>query len=386
MSDQKYTTLIAKSGTPKKKKVLIISTILALVLLLIGLGTGLYLVRQRQNINTPAAGANCSNGCNSCGGATPNGPDIWCGCTNNQGQGYVNVGCRPAQAQPTQGGSTCNPPKFSTTTCQFCDCSNGGWSGNECRANCRTGNCSEPAPSCGQKDYPSPNTCDINGGCPGTQCGAVNYTINKNGCVSPTNPPAQATNTPTPTKTPTPTPTKTPTPTPTKTPTLTPTKTPTATPTKTPTPTPTKTPTPTPTRTPTPTQPPTGGFNPTATPTPTPTKTPTPTPTKTPTPTPTGVQSTNSPTPTQPPTASNPNSCNGSCGSDANCQSGLTCYIGFCRNPNNPTNTSCSDKPGSVITPTPIASLPQTGSEEYTWLFATFAFFILGSGLLFIKK
>lgn len=107
-----------------------------------------------------------------------------------------------------------------------------------------------------------------------------------------------------------------------------------------------KPPTPTPTKKPTPTVTP----KPTATPTPGPSSTPTPTPTpgpsSTPTPTPTpGPTSTPGPTPTPGPSApGTPNYCNGTCGSDVNCQQGLSCYMGYCRNPNNPTDTNCNNK------------------------------------------
>ena len=152
-----------------------------------------------------------------------------------------------------------------------------------------------------------------------------------------------------------------------------------ATPTKTPTPTATKTPTPTATKTPTPTA--------TKTPTPSTTVTSTPIPTEPPI----GGGPTNTPRPTEPPTASNPNSCNGTCGSDANCQPGLTCYMGNCRNPNNPTNTSCDNK-ATTSTPTPAAQvaqtttkLPESGVVEYTWAFAIAGLLLVGFGTLLAK-
>lgn len=42
------------------------------------------------------------------------------------------------------------------------------------------------------------------------------------------------------------------------------------------------------------------------------------------------------------PSTSEPNYCGGTCGSNSNCQSGLYCYIGFCRNPSCPSKTDCS--------------------------------------------
>lgn len=132
---------------------------------------------------------------------------------------------------------------------------------------------------------------------------------------------------------------------------VTPTPTPTRTPTPTPTHTPFCTPTPTPNITPTPT------LTPSFSPTPTPSPTPTVTPTSTPTPTPTET-----PIPT-------PNWCNGTCGSNSNCQSGYFCYYGFCRVPACADSATCSC---ATPTPTPIATpqvlgatappeLPKTG-------------------------
>lgn len=92
------------------------------------------------------------------------------------------------------------------------------------------------------------------------------------------------------------------------------------------------------------------------------------TPTVVPSPT-VGPSPTTGPTPTVgPPVPGEPNSCNGTCGTDANCQPGLTCYLGRCRNPNNPSSTTCEDKASILPTPTPssISELPQTGGLETT--------------------
>lgn len=115
-----------------------------------------------------------------------------------------------------------------------------------------------------------------------------------------------------------------------------------------PTPTGTPVPTPTPivTSTPTPTSSPTPTGS--VTPTPTPLITPTPTPTVSPTPTPTVT-----PTPTLTPVPT-PNWCNGTCGSNSNCQSGYFCYNGYCRIP------SCRDSVDCICatpTPTPVTPL-----------------------------
>lgn len=88
------------------------------------------------------------------------------------------------------------------------------------------------------------------------------------------------------------------------------------------------------------------------------------------------ISSTNQPTnpPTNPP--GTPNSCGGTCGSNTNCQSGLFCYNGFCRNPSCPNDLDCvcdttitvtakpTYKPKSTIKPT---QYPQEVTlEEYT--------------------
>ena len=111
-----------------------------------------------------------------------------------------------------------------------------------------------------------------------------------------------------------------------------------------PKPTPTKTPSPTPTATP--------RVTPTPTPTPTNTPQPTATPVATPTPTPT---STETPGPT-----GTPNWCNGTCGSNMNCQNGLFCSQGYCRNPECPGEASC----GCVLGASTPPQLPKTGSDS----------------------
>lgn len=100
---------------------------------------------------------------------------------------------------------------------------------------------------------------------------------------------------------------------------------------------------------------------PTPTPTSTPVVTPTTTPvtTLTPTPTPTTI-----PTDTPVPSGT-PNSCGGTCGSNYNCQSGLFCYQGFCRNPFCPSETGCgcraTSTPPAVLGVTAPPRLPETG-------------------------
>jgi hypothetical protein len=97
----------------------------------------------------------------------------------------------------------------------------------------------------------------------------------------------------------------------------------------------------------------------TLTPTPEDTVTPTPTPTDTPTPTPTP---TNTPTP-QPQQLS---SCNNTCTTNSDCQSGLVCISNSCRNPSctNQTNCQCQVVYNNP-TPTPPPS-PATCSNACT--------------------
>ena len=103
-------------------------------------------------------------------------------------------------------------------------------------------------------------------------------------------------------------------------------------------------------------------FNVVATGTPTATPTGTGTPTATPTATPTGTPGpTESPTPS--PTSSGaPNSCNGTCGSNFNCQSDLVCFNGFCRNPSCTFSSNCNCGTGTPA-PTTQPTLPQSGTD-----------------------
>ncbi len=107
----------------------------------------------------------------------------------------------------------------------------------------------------------------------------------------------------------------------------------------------------------------------------TPSGSPTPTPTGSVTPTPTGSD-TPTPTPTETATPSGtPNTCNGTCGSNSNCDSSLFCYSGYCRNSSCPNETDCSctsttSTPTStsqittISTPAPTEpSLPEAGTS-----------------------
>lgn len=72
------------------------------------------------------------------------------------------------------------------------------------------------------------------------------------------------------------------------------------------------------------------------------------------------LSSTATATPTNTPSASGtPNSCNGTCGSDANCNEGLYCYYGYCRNSSCSTDTDCV----CSSTSSPSASLPEAGTS-----------------------
>ena len=99
--------------------------------------------------------------------------------------------------------------------------------------------------------------------------------------------------------------------------------------------------------------------------TPTPTPTPTPTITSTPTPTAT-VTASPTPTVTATPTlapSSTPNSCNGTCGSNANCQSGLICFNGNCRNSSCTESSNCICAPVVTNSPAPTPTLPVSGTS-----------------------
>ncbi len=90
-----------------------------------------------------------------------------------------------------------------------------------------------------------------------------------------------------------------------------------------------------------------------------------PTPTLTPaspTPTPTGgTGGDGGPTPT--PTAGPTNACGGTCGSNVNCNAGLTCAYGYCRNPSCTLSTNCTC---SSPTPTPTAIAYATATPRTT--------------------
>jgi len=115
--------------------------------------------------------------------------------------------------------------------------------------------------------------------------------------------------------------------------------------------------------------------------TPTGSPTATPTPTGSPTATPTGTA-----TPTSTPVVT-PNSCNGTCGSDSNCNSGLTCYNGSCRNASCSTDTDCvcssTSTPASTSSATP-ASLPQSGTSWPTLMGAGLGILVILGSLLLV--
>jgi hypothetical protein len=76
-----------------------------------------------------------------------------------------------------------------------------------------------------------------------------------------------------------------------------------------------------------------------------------------------------------------PNGCGGTCGSNSNCETGLYCYNGYCRNPSCPAETDCTCEsqtpqpttvatlsPTNIPTQAPQASLPNAGVTTPTLL------------------
>jgi hypothetical protein len=82
------------------------------------------------------------------------------------------------------------------------------------------------------------------------------------------------------------------------------------------------------------------------------------------------------------PVPGEPNSCNGTCGSNYNCKSGLYCYNGYCRNPKNPESTSCNDPEVLGATAPPV--LPKTGGN--TWLTVISLLSIAGQECFYTKS
>lgn len=62
-----------------------------------------------------------------------------------------------------------------------------------------------------------------------------------------------------------------------------------------------------------------------------------------------------------------PNSCGGTCGSNANCQGSFICYQGFCRNPECVAETDCSCSVGGVPASTPPPSQPELPDSGTSW-------------------
>ena len=97
-------------------------------------------------------------------------------------------------------------------------------------------------------------------------------------------------------------------------------------------------------------------------------------------------------TPSPSPTGE-PNWCNGTCGSNYNCQGGFFCHDGFCRNPNCSDDTSCGC--GALPTATPKAPvvvlgatappvLPKTGADPLA--LATGFVGLIGTGFWLFRK
>jgi len=77
--------------------------------------------------------------------------------------------------------------------------------------------------------------------------------------------------------------------------------------------------------------------------------------------------------PTNTPTPAEPNSCNGTCGSNYNCKGEYFCYQGFCRNPACPNDKSCvcatltsTKTPTLKLSPTPSGNEISPTSAEAT--------------------
>lgn len=96
------------------------------------------------------------------------------------------------------------------------------------------------------------------------------------------------------------------------------------------------------------------------------------------------------PTPTSTPTSSPgaPNSCNGTCGSNDNCQGSYLCYQGFCRNPSCTSDLSCNcdgvSTPGPSQAPGEPAQpeLPQSGIDWPTYTGVGLGIFVILASIL----
>ncbi len=69
--------------------------------------------------------------------------------------------------------------------------------------------------------------------------------------------------------------------------------------------------------------------------------------------------STNTPTVTP----GEPNTCNGTCGSNYNCKGDLFCYKGYCRNPECPSESDCQCATSLTVTPTKNITVTTTPSS-----------------------
>lgn len=77
-----------------------------------------------------------------------------------------------------------------------------------------------------------------------------------------------------------------------------------------------------------------------------------------------------------------PNSCNGTCGSNSNCKSEFYCYKGYCRNPRNPESSTCSEP--AVLSATAPPELPKTGSSSMLYALGFMA--MGGVGIYLYRK
>jgi hypothetical protein len=141
---------------------------------------------------------------------------------------------------------------------------------------------------------------------------------------------------------------------------------------------------------PTPTLTPVPGASPTPTSTPVPGASPTPTATVAP------ASPSNTPTPTTSSSSSGTNSCGGTCGSNANCNSDLFCdtVSGTCRNAQCPTSTNCVCGTGATTpTATPTSAtattsrptqLAQSGTASTTLLFVGLGILLISASVILL--
>jgi hypothetical protein len=102
-----------------------------------------------------------------------------------------------------------------------------------------------------------------------------------------------------------------------------------------------------------------------------------------PTPTPIVPTSTITPTTIPNPSPGPLNKCNGTCGSDANCEPQFICSAGRCRNPSCSDQMACACPPArSTVTPTPVSTLPKSGNSSSTWIMFVSSLLLIGTSVI----